>query len=85
MDFLRHAGRMFLLHCPACGQRELRSTRALSSFTNTAHGIELAAECSRCGSTVRMMTGARAAAPGPRLASPSEPASPAPVGDGVAA
>jgi len=82
MDFVRHAGRMFLVYCPACGQRELRSTRALSSFTTTAHGIELAVDCSRCGATVRLLTGARAAAPAPRVASPS---SPAPVGAGVAA
>ena len=62
MHFLRHADHMFLLHCPACGQRELRSTRALSSFANTAHGIELAMRCSRCGTSVHTLTGARAGA-----------------------
>jgi uncharacterized Zn finger protein len=50
---------MFLLHCPACGQRELRSTRALSSFTNTAHGIKLTMTCTQCGSLVHTVTGAR--------------------------
>jgi hypothetical protein len=53
---------MFLLHCPACGQRELRSTRALSSFTTTARGIELTMKCTRCASLVHTLTGARAGA-----------------------
>jgi hypothetical protein len=51
---------MFLLHCPACGQRELRSVHALSSFANTDHGIELSMSCSRCGASVHTLTGARA-------------------------
>jgi hypothetical protein len=71
---------MFLLHCPVCGQRELRSTRALSSFTNTSCGIEIAMGCSRCGSVVRTLTGARSAAPVRR-----SPDAPAPTGAGVAA
>jgi len=66
MHFLRQADGMFLLHCPACGQRELRSTRALSSFTNTSRGVEVAIGCSRCGSVVRTLTGARARASSPR-------------------
>lgn len=82
MDELRHPGYMFLVECPACGQRELRSTRSLSSFTTTAHGIELAVACSRCGATVRTVTGAHAAAP----ATPLTPSTtPAVVGAGVAA
>ena len=48
---------MFLVHCPACGRRELRGVRALRSFANTAHGIELALKCSSCGTRVRMLTG----------------------------
>ena len=51
---------MFLLHCPSCGQRELRSVHALSSFANTDHGIELTMSCSRCGASVHTLTGARA-------------------------
>ncbi|HKY66409.1 MAG TPA: hypothetical protein VJM49_08575, partial [Acidimicrobiales bacterium] len=74
---------MFLFQCPACGQRELRSTRSLSSFTSTARGIELAIACSRCGTTVRTVTGARVAAPATPLAPSTAPA-PA-VGAGVAA
>ena len=74
MHFLRHPGLMFLLHCPACGQRELRSTRALSSFTNTSRGIEVAVACSHCGAEVHLVTGARAAAPGRRA-----PQTPAPA------
>jgi uncharacterized Zn finger protein len=70
---------MFLLHCPACGQRELRSTRAISSFVNTPLGIEIAMGCSRCGSVVRTLIGARAATPSRR--SPDA----APNGAGVAA
>lgn len=53
---------MFLLHCPACGQRELRSIRSLSSFANTASGVELAMSCSSCGTSVHTLTGARAGA-----------------------
>jgi uncharacterized Zn finger protein len=60
MHFGRHAESMFLLHCPACGQRELRSTRALSSFSSTPHGIELTMKCTGCGSLVHTVTGARA-------------------------
>jgi C4-type Zn-finger protein len=73
-----HSDPMFLLHCPVCGQRELRSTRSLTSFTSTPHGIEIAMGCSRCGSIVRTLTGARAA--GPRPATSRTPA-----GAGVAA
>jgi hypothetical protein len=66
MHFGRHAESMFLLHCPACGQRELRSTRSLASFTTTAHGIELTMKCTRCDSLVHTLTGARAGTAGPR-------------------
>jgi hypothetical protein len=48
---------MFLVHCPVCGRRELRSPRSLTHFANTARGIELAVRCSTCGSKVRMVTG----------------------------
>lgn len=57
---------MFLLHCPACGQRELRSTRSLTSFTSTAHGIEFSMKCTGCGSLVHTLTGARAGTAEPR-------------------
>ncbi len=60
---VRHAEHMFLLQCPACGQRELRSTSALSSFANTARGIEMVIGCSRCGTAVHTITGVRAGAP----------------------
>jgi len=62
MHFFRHAVHMFLLHCPACGQRELRGVHGLSSFSNTDHGIELTMSCSRCGTAVHTLTGARAGA-----------------------
>jgi hypothetical protein len=75
MHFLRHIDHMFLLECPACGQRELRSTRSLSSFANTDHGIELAMSCSRCGTSVHTLTGARAGSVEQRSA-----ATPAPAG-----
>ena len=75
---------MFLVHCPACGQRELRSTRALSSFSSTARGIEIAMACSRCGVTVHTLTGVRATAPAP-VPSAVTAAVPAPAGAGVAA
>lgn len=74
MHFLRHAEHMFLLDCPACGQRELRSSRALASFTTTAHGIEIVIGCTRCGAEVHLVTGACAAAPGRRT-----PQAPAPA------
>jgi hypothetical protein len=53
---------MLLVHCPACGRRELRGTRALRSFANTPHGIELAVKCTACGARVRMVTGRHAVA-----------------------
>ena len=66
---------MFLLECPACGQRELRSVHALSSFANTDHGIELTMGCTRCGASVHTLTGARALRPEVR----AEPAPAAPA------
>jgi uncharacterized Zn finger protein len=65
---------MFLLHCPACGQRELRSTRSLASFTNTAHGIELTMKCTQCGSLVHTVTGAHAGRTESRSSTPPAPA-----------
>jgi hypothetical protein len=71
---------MFLLECPSCGQRELRSTRSLSSFANTANGIELAMSCSRCGTSVHTLTGARAGSVSHRAATPVAAPAPAPAG-----
>ena len=52
---------MFLVQCPACGQRDLRSARAFSSFHSTDRGIEITVGCSRCGTEVHVLTGAGAA------------------------
>lgn len=62
---------MFLVHCPACGQRELRSTRAFSSFRSTHHGVEIAVGCSRCGTEAHLLTGAAAAATAVAAIAPS--------------
>jgi DNA-directed RNA polymerase subunit RPC12/RpoP len=48
---------MFLVDCPTCRHRELRSFSALLGVTNDERGIVLAFECSNCGSTVRSVTG----------------------------
>ncbi|HEX6165967.1 MAG TPA: hypothetical protein VFZ30_04235 [Acidimicrobiales bacterium] len=48
---------MFLVDCPACRLRELRGARSLLGFANTAHGVEWAIACSRCGMVVRSLTG----------------------------
>jgi hypothetical protein len=69
---------MFLLHCPACGQRELRSSRSLTSFSSTAHGIELTMKCTRCDALVHTLTGARAGTAVPRTFATAAPA-PAPA------
>ncbi len=55
-----HSDGMFLVHCPACGRRELRDTRSLLAFANTARGIEMRVACAACGAEVRMTTGRRA-------------------------
>ena len=74
MLIVRHAEPMFLLHCTACGQRELRGAHGLTSFSNTVHGIEYAMDCTRCGATVRMITGARVASTVLDAAEPTAPA-----------
>jgi uncharacterized Zn finger protein len=52
-----HDGCMFVVHCPACGQHELRSIHALTGLANTTRGIELTVTCSNCGAHVRVVTG----------------------------
>jgi DNA-directed RNA polymerase subunit RPC12/RpoP len=54
---------MFLVDCPTCSHRELRSFSALLAVANDERGIVLTFECTHCGSTVRSVTG-RAAAVG---------------------
>lgn len=54
---------MFLVDCPACGLRELRGTRSLLELANTAHGVEWAIACARCGAVVRTAGGRRTAEP----------------------
>ena len=70
---------MFLLECPSCGQRELRSVHALSSFANTSSGIEHTMSCSRCGASVHTLTGARAATTEVRAEPTAPVASPEPA------
>lgn len=48
---------MFVVDCPACGQRELRSVHAVTGASNTSRGIELALTCSNCGAALRFVTG----------------------------
>jgi hypothetical protein len=69
----RHDEPMFLVHCSACGQRELRGIQAISGLANTSRGIELATTCTNCGAEVRLLTG-RAVAGAPT----TMPARPAP-------
>lgn len=63
MAMCRQAECMFLVDCPTCGHRELRSFSALLGVTNEEHGIVLAFACSSCGATVRSVTGRSAARP----------------------
>ncbi len=63
MAMCRQAERMFLVHCPTCGHRELRSFSALLGVTNEEHGIVLTFGCSNCGATVRSVTGRSAVPP----------------------
>lgn len=48
---------MFLVDCPTCSHRELRSFSGLLGVTNDERGIVLTFECNSCGSTVRSVTG----------------------------
>jgi hypothetical protein len=65
---------MFLVHCPACGRRELRGARSLVDFATTDRGIELALVCTCCGTEVRMVTGRLAAAHPSAAAAGARPA-----------
>lgn len=65
---------MFLVHCPACGRRELRGTRSLVDFAPTDRGIELALVCTCCGTEVRMLTGRHVAARPPAAVAGARPA-----------
>jgi DNA-directed RNA polymerase subunit RPC12/RpoP len=53
----RQAECMFLVDCPTCSHRELRSFSALLAVANDERGIVLTFECSHCGSTVDSVTG----------------------------
>ena len=57
MAICRQADCMFLVDCPTCSHRELRSFSALLAVANDERGIVLTFECSHCGSTVRSVTG----------------------------
>lgn len=48
---------MFLVDCPTCSHRELRSFSALRGVTNHERGIVLTFECSNCSASVRSVTG----------------------------
>lgn len=60
---------MFLVDCPSCGRRELRSPRALLNLANTARGIEIAAPCGQCGAVVHTITGRAAGSTAPAVES----------------
>jgi DNA-directed RNA polymerase subunit RPC12/RpoP len=61
MGSKEHHALMFVVECPRCGQRELRSIHAINGLSNTVLGIELALTCSNCGTDVRLITGRQAA------------------------
>jgi DNA-directed RNA polymerase subunit RPC12/RpoP len=73
-----HDGLMFVVECPRCGQRELRSIHAINGLSNTVRGIELALTCSNCGTDVRLITGRQAAGSPATLA--AAPAGAGPTG-----
>jgi hypothetical protein len=56
-----HDALMFVVECPRCGQRELRSIHAINGLANTSRGIELALTCGNCGAEVRLVTGRQVA------------------------
>ena len=54
---------MFLVDCPVCGHRELRSARALLDLANTPDGVVYTIACHRCGTAARTVTGRLATRP----------------------